>query len=79
MSELRVRRRHDPPVRGDGKCAVCPKPRPKPQTTYAQRRDFELDPFCSRLCCESFHGLKTARDVPSGVPAEEAEEELGEN
>lgn len=57
--------RRDPPIRKDGKCYVCKKPR-KPKVgvktgmpskhgdpTYLAAR--KLDPFCSTECCRAFH------------------------
>lgn len=52
---------HDPRVRRDGKCANgCGKNRvvfSKSQHKYATEGDFAKDPFCSRECCEKWHGI----------------------
>ena len=45
----------DPPVRLDGLCHVCLKPRPVPKGVWA-RDAAEVDPFCSSTWARSFHG-----------------------
>ena len=53
---------NDPPA--GPMCAECGKQKqPRPAKAYATAEDFERDPFCSRICCEKFHGLKSR--VPS--------------
>lgn len=52
----------DPKVRADGRCAHCGKPR----TITRQARRYagyqlDADPFCSRLCCQAFHGVDPTR------------------
>lgn len=42
------RPRKDPPLRSDGGCAVCEKPRPEIAVK-------NLDPFCSAVCCRAYH------------------------
>lgn len=46
----------DPPVRTDGGCAKCFKPRrPERSAKYGGVAP-ELDPFCSSECCRAWHG-----------------------
>jgi len=49
--------RGDPPVRADGRCAQCGKPR---KLTKQARRyagyQLDADPFCSTHCCRAYHG-----------------------
>lgn len=52
----------DPPVRADGKCAVCGKKRkPERSVTYAKNQA-ERDPFCSTECCRVYHGTEIRRE-----------------
>lgn len=44
----------DPPVRGDGRCAVCGGPRRLTQKPL-YREQARLDPFCSAACCRLWH------------------------
>jgi hypothetical protein len=51
----------DPPLRPDGRCAVCPKQR----KLTAQARKYagvqlDVDPFCSTECARRYHGVKDA-------------------
>jgi hypothetical protein len=60
VSELR----EDPPVRSDGRCAVCFGPRlPKPLKAVYQG-EAERDPFCSTVCARAFHGVQ----LPAATP-----------
>ena len=47
----------DPPVRDDGCCIVCEKPRTitKQVRRYAGVQ-IDSDPFCSSRCCREWHG-----------------------
>ena len=67
--------RPDPPVRADGKCAQCGGSRqhkrvksgpadakggiPLPKSVWL--RHLETEPFCSRSCCETWHGTGAYR------------------
>lgn len=46
----------DPPIRKDGKCAVCKQPikpvKPQRGVPIAAYND----PFCSSRCCRQYHG-----------------------
>lgn len=46
--------RPDPPVRRDGCCVVCKKPRKRPATRYGLA-EYETDPFCSTTCARAWH------------------------
>jgi hypothetical protein len=60
VSELR----EDPPVRWDGRCAVCFGPRlPKPLKPVYQG-EAERDPFCSTVCARVFHGVQLPATTP---------------
>jgi len=48
----------EPPVRKDGRCPVCGKPRPENAVAVK-------DPFCSAACCRKHY-----RVVDTGVVAE---------
>lgn len=50
--------RDDPPVRPDGKCAVCPKPRHPERSSRYARGHAEADSFCSSECCRKWHGCE---------------------
>ena len=53
----------DPPVRADGCCATCGKPR-NPERSERYGREFALrDPFCSSLCAMRWHGVPTPREL----------------
>lgn len=47
----------DPPVRKDGRCAVCPKQRVVPKTRQkgVAIENYERDPFCSNVCARKYH------------------------
>lgn len=53
----------DPPVRADGRCAQCKRPRtlPKRPQKGVDPASYERDPFCSSTCARLWHGLETAR------------------
>jgi hypothetical protein len=53
----------DPPVKADGTCYVCGKPRRVPKGAWA-RAAAELDSFCSTECCRQWHGV-SLRATPS--------------
>lgn len=61
----------DPPVREDGRCYVCLKPRGAIPKTLVKHtaRDLALalaaDPFCSSTCACHYHGT-TLAPLPSG-------------
>ena len=48
----------DPPVRADGRCAVCGKPRRVDRSRRYGGAEAERDPFCSVTCCRRFHGTE---------------------
>ena len=57
----------DPPVRPDGRCAVCGEP--KLTANPGSHRPAHLerlagDPFCSAVCAGAFHGvdMRTERE-----------------
>jgi len=60
----------DPPIRKDGRCALCKKPietipRPGvPPLLY-------VDPFCSSQCCKAYY------DVPIEAPAPKGKRKYG--
>jgi hypothetical protein len=58
--------RADPPIRRDGRCSVCAKPRKKPATSYG-RDEYARDPFCSTKCARKWHGT-TLADIAPGPP-----------
>lgn len=45
----------DPPVRGDGLCAVCLKPRHPERAAKYAREVAEMDPYCSSTCARAWH------------------------
>lgn len=47
----------DPPLRADGRCAVCGKPRKTDRSQRYARGEAERDPFCSTQCCKAYHGI----------------------
>lgn len=48
----------DPPVRRDGRCAQCSKPRKMPQSQGGVDPSvYALDPFCARTCAERWHAV----------------------
>lgn len=49
----------DPPVRADGRCVVCLKPRKltKQARRYAGAQ-LDIDPFDSTSCCRKYHGCE---------------------
>jgi len=53
----------DPPVREDGRCVVCLKPRrlTKQARKYAGVW-LDLDPFCASKCCRKWHGCELPGD-----------------
>lgn len=66
----------DPPVRGDGRCAHCGGQRGRLPKAITQRnkailaRELELDPFCSTVCCRSWHGTELDRHPQKPPPAD---------
>jgi hypothetical protein len=49
--------RADPPVRPDGTCARCGKPRHvNAQVRKYAGHQIDTDPFCSTACCRAHHG-----------------------
>ena len=38
-------------------CQQCGGPRKMPAKFQAPREVYELDEFCTRKCCEEFHGI----------------------
>ena len=46
----------DPPVRDDGLCSVCLKPRRPERSRKYARLIAEMDPFCSSTCSREWHG-----------------------
>jgi hypothetical protein len=48
--------RPDPPLRPDGRCAVCHKPRRPERSRRYGGAVAELDPFCSVTCARQYHG-----------------------
>lgn len=46
----------DPPVRADGRCYVCLKPRDPERSRKYAGDVATLDPFCSNVCARAFHG-----------------------
>lgn len=57
----------DPPVRPDGRCAVCPKLRDPAQSSRYARHEAALDPFCSATCARVFHGTSLPEPVKGGA------------
>lgn len=56
----------DPPVRADGRCAVCPRKR-KPERSRAYAKHLaERDPFCSTECCRDYHAVERRTRSKSG-------------
>lgn len=55
----------DPPVRKDGLCATCKKPRKevKPQKGVDPKQ--YVDPFCSSRCCRAYHGTSVKEGADS--------------
>jgi hypothetical protein len=54
----------DPPVRTDGRCVVCDKPRSPWRSKRYGKLEAERDPFCSSTCCRVWHGV-SLRATPS--------------
>lgn len=48
--------RPDPPIRKDGLCVVCWKPRKPERSAKYGQGEADLDPFCSSPCCRVWHG-----------------------
>lgn len=48
--------RENPPVRADGRCAVCEGPRETNRSRRYGRDEAKRDPFCSTACARAFHG-----------------------
>ena len=46
----------DPPVRKDGLCVVCKKPRDPAASGKYGGAAAALDPFCSTACCREYWG-----------------------
>lgn len=65
-----VRMIADPPVRRDGLCVQCGKPRrmPRPQRGI-DASVYALDPYCSSLCARAWHN----NPLPSHGPGYIAE------
>jgi hypothetical protein len=51
----------DPPVRPE--CAQCGKLRTRPPKSYATRVQYDREPFCSRECCQEWHGVVPGKTV----------------
>lgn len=62
----------DPPVRADGNCFTCGKPRkPERSRRYAKgKNSAKNDPFCSANCCRRHYGLPLPEDDVEGNVAE---------
>lgn len=56
-TEQTTRKRIDPPVRPDGRCAVCPKMRHPERSKKYGLEAAQLDPFCSTACCRAYYGI----------------------
>jgi len=59
-------RSSDPPVRDDGSCIVCGRPRQLAKLKLVYRRHAEQDPFCSSSCAREWYGVPlsfTGREV----------------
>lgn len=55
----------DPPVRADGKCAVCKKRRKETERRTDLTGWLDIlaaDPFCSTTCCKRFHKCEVTDD-----------------
>jgi hypothetical protein len=54
----------DPPVRADGRCAVCGGERTPPAKQHKTATlEAERDPFCSATCAREFHGAPISADT----------------
>ena len=51
----------DPPVRRDGRCAECGKPRYPGRSRKYGKGAADLDPFCSTNCARKWHDVKDQR------------------
>jgi len=51
----------DPPVRRDGKCAECGKPRYPGRSRKYGKGAADLDPFCSTNCARKWHDVEDQR------------------
>jgi hypothetical protein len=54
----------DPPVRPDGKCAVCLSDRRPERSRKYGGPVAELDPFDRTECCRIYHGVDIGRTRP---------------
>jgi hypothetical protein len=59
------RPKKDPPIRADGRCAVCSKPRNPERSRRYGGPAAETDPFCSTECARGYHGTPAR---PIGEP-----------
>ena len=62
----------DPPVRPDGNCVICRKPRKPERSRKYAGATAQLDPFCSNTCARAWYGNPIPeRSVWSQLPTEE--------
>lgn len=68
----------DPPIRRDGRCAVCEQSRLLPKGKAPRHKDptwqkeRQRDPFCSNKCARKWHGVDGGTGLAGGK-AREAE------
>jgi hypothetical protein len=65
----------NPPVRADGRCYVCKKPRRDPVkgTLIPQLAQMLAeDPFCTEACAKTFHGQPVTKGREKEAETEEA-------
>lgn len=59
------RRRKTPVAKPESACIQCGRDR-HPERSRSYGKDAALaDPFCSRVCCEKWHGIAEAAEVKS--------------
>jgi hypothetical protein len=61
----------DPPVRPDGRCALCEEPKPTanaPSLRANHLAQLAADPFCSAICARTYHRVDgTSEDEQGNV------------
>jgi hypothetical protein len=70
-SGLRTRMPKDPPVRDDGRCAQCGKPRRPERSRSYGGYAAEADAFCSTDCCRVWHGCEVGGHPSTGAEEDE--------
>jgi hypothetical protein len=58
----------DPPLRADGRCAVCYGPRHLARSRRYAKGCAELDAFCSTGCARRWHGTTAEATLTIGRP-----------